>query len=179
MMTMPISPSVVQDLNSPQYAVREKARETLRINFHQTTLETWKELVGSLHLHKGEPASQVIIDCRAHDLPLLVLQDDGTYISQVHFDSSWSLLCSFRDGVLGDFTFSLAPPILKNDPPANFNGVWRIYREDGQRVSDDYYVNGVRAGPLSDGVMPQLPHVTDKVITNVQVEEQSGTKTDK
>jgi hypothetical protein len=188
LMAMPVDPSVLQDLNSPVYAVREKARETLRANFHQTAPEAWKELVDSLHLHKGESVSQVTRDCDANGIPLFLFQEDGTVTSHLHVDEGWALVCDVRGDVLETFSLSQTPsgiannlpPVLRNDPPPHFTGLWRTYREDGQRVSEIYYVSGIRGGPLSDGGMGRVPPLQDRTMTiHVETKIETGTKTSK
>jgi len=170
-LAMPVNPSVLKDLNSPEFAVRDRARETLRASFQATSANRWNELKDSLRLKKGEPAAQVADICRQVGITLNVLENDGTYSSHVRLDSSWMLICSFHDGLLEDFTISMSPPIILNEPPPLYSGLWRTYRENGELVSADYYVRGIKAGPLSDG---GDTHVTEprNAISNVQVHEE-------
>jgi len=160
LMGVPLSNSVAADLNSPIYAVREKARDTLRASFASSDHAKWDALVADLQRHQGDSPSDAASLCQQAGVTLPQFPGEAPpyFIARSRLDSCWMLECRFRDGKLGEAKLVSRAPILRLSPPGNFTGLWRTYRENGDLVDQIYYSKGKAIGPLVDSpVLPAAP----------------------
>jgi hypothetical protein len=150
--TLPVNDQILADLNSPNYAVRDKARDALRASFVPTDRTKWDSLHAMLVQSKGKNSTDIAI----------VLHDKlGAYTDTVRFgrfsiswtqlDDDWALECIFEEDSLVDVRLLLQPQVVNSQPPPGYTGIWRVYRMDGSLASDSYYMHGIRGGPLGDG----------------------------
>jgi hypothetical protein len=154
----PLSDSIMADLESPIYAVREKARDVLRASFVPTDRTKWDGLAAMLKEAKGK-SSREIVAAVSQDfgvqIDLVYLGDVS--LSHTRLDRDWVLDCRFEDDLLVEARLLLQPPEVNPDPPLNYTGVWRVYGEDGSLESEFYYMHGKPSGPMGDDGTSKLP----------------------
>ena len=149
LMGTPLDKSVLPDLNSPIYAVREKARKALHASFVATDRTKWNGLRALLVQGEGKSANEIIAAASEDFGVKIEIEPEG--YSCTRLDRDWVLNCSYSKGTLVDARLKLEPPIVTPNPPADYTGVWRSYREDGSIESETYYMHGKPGGPLNDG----------------------------
>lgn len=149
---LPAGDSVKADLNSPVYAVREKARGALRASFVPTDRTKWNGLEELLARANGKPAKEIAPTVSASFGVQIPLGDIAAPCTWRHrLDRDWVLVCTFDQGILTSARLLLQPPPVNGDPPPNYTGLWRVFLEDGSLKSSSYYIQGKPAGPLGDG----------------------------
>ncbi|HEX4141306.1 MAG TPA: hypothetical protein VHY09_13230 [Candidatus Methylacidiphilales bacterium] len=155
---VPLNDSLKGDLNSPVYAVREKAREALHASFVPTDHTRWNGLRALLAGAKGKPAADVAAAAK-EDFGVVIntLAEDWAYTSHCRLDADWVIECHFDGGVLVDARLLLQPPDINPAPPLGYTGLWRVYRQDGSVDSATYYMHGKPGGPLNDSAMTESP----------------------
>jgi hypothetical protein len=159
-----VSDSVKADLNSPIYAVREKARDALLSAFVPTPRNKWDALVGSMDLQTGGPAADVQQACRAHGIPLQTINTEAPYTTRVRLDRCWVLVCHLWHNELETFYVACEPVAVSSGPPPGFTGLWRIYCENGALLSETNYAHGLATGPLGDGDRTTMELRTERAV---------------
>jgi len=172
LMGLPISDAIKQDLNSPIYAIREKACAQLRSSYVSTVPDRHDELQKSLHLVKGETFEEVAASCQKAAIPFPGQDTRPSFNISYALDPCVTVTWVFSNRILIDFAIVSAPPVIPNTPPTNYTGLWRTYRENGEKVSEIYYSNGRRLGPLSDGGGASIPRIRNENI-EIKVENVS------
>ena len=160
LLAMPVSDSVVRDLNSPDWKVRDGARETLRQSFVPTPKKPWTDLIASMNLKTGESQKDVAEAFQKNGLSLAAMDTKVDYTSRVKLDSCWIISVTFSSRALLHFELLLNPGLLVTSPPTGYTGIWRTYCLNGDKAYEVYYSHGMPCGPLGDGgmsIMPNLP----------------------
>jgi hypothetical protein len=161
--SMPLSDKVLADLNSPIYAVRERARDVLRASFVPSDRKQWDALSEDLQREIGHSSKEVFAVCARDDAALPNFSEDlpqglSTYHLRARLDSSWVLECRFRDDQLQEAKLMVRPDPIKTVPPDSYTGLWLTYRENGDIESQIYYSKGRALGPLTDSpIYPVAP----------------------
>jgi hypothetical protein len=170
---LPATDPDLAQLNSPIYAVREKARDALRASFTPTDRTRWDALTTHLQQQKGATFPTVLAVCAGEgvSLPNFLTDLPPNFIGRYRLDACWMLQCDFRDDGLASVQLLERPRIIPQPPPANYTGLWRTYRENGALASQLYYSKGIRMGPLVDSPIyptransPPAPDTIEPVI---------------
>jgi hypothetical protein len=138
----------VEDLASPEQAVRDQAAEKLRTSYRPEPESKWAALVDGLK--KGQTREEVLRQLA----PYKVTEEGGwgtlgSYSTGYRLDDEFVLECGF---FIGDGE-PLAGHVLTRSirrvpvvPPANYTGKWVIYFANGTKSHELIYKNGNPVG---------------------------------
>jgi hypothetical protein len=141
--------SPVEDLSSPDQAVRDKAAEAIRKTYKPIPESTWSTFVSGFK--KGQQKSEIEETLRTFVFKLSKEdvggdEDNGLGIEPQGYrlDDQWVLKCTYyQDGRL--FKTSLHPSLrrfVEPRPPENFTGTWITYQVNGQKSNQTNYKDG-------------------------------------
>lgn len=150
--------SPIEDLTSPNQAVRDKAAAELRITFKSTPKSKWTPLIAKIANFQSE--DEVTETLRTMNATLEATSGYGEGVVSANasghpyriketgyrLDGSWILRCRFVNDKLAEHKLVLAPKAVALDPPKDFTGRWVTYRIDGQKCTEEDYIRGRRHG---------------------------------
>ncbi len=158
--------SPIDDLASPNQAVRDKAAEVLRATFKSTPESKWAPTIEKIT--KGQSKKEVQELLRPLNATWEVSMGTGQTHSEVYrLDSEWLLSCGFHNtgDTLIDRKLTRSLKHIWVAPPNTYTGVWTAYFVNGQKSHVVNYKNGKYFGEFIsyhwDGSTRSVQHYSE------------------
>jgi hypothetical protein len=157
----------IDDLASPDQAIRDKAAAELRITFKDTPEIKWTPTVDKIK--KGQTKKEILGLLRPFDVKEEGGADSGQSYSQSYrLDDEWILICWFQnDGdVLIDRKLERSLRQVWIAPAKDFSGLWVTYFVNGHKSHQINYRDGQYFGEFiayhSDGSKAYVQNYTSE-----------------
>jgi hypothetical protein len=138
----------LSDLSSPSQEVRTRAAELIRDNhlYKATPRAPWDEMTSTFK--EGDSLQDILKRIQKKGISPLATVDmfPASGVFGFQLDDSWELKCAFKNSQLIEYKIVEEPKQIWVEPPAGYNGFWRVYRIDGSKISPNYYQNGKNLG---------------------------------
>lgn len=137
--------SPVEDLSSPDQAVRDKAAESIRKTYKPIPESKWSTFVSGFK--KDQPLAEVEKTLRTF-VPDVHKEDGDASggIGSVYYplDIEWTMVCAVntRTDSLIEATLQRSVKSAWIKPPHDFTGMWTVYYVNGQKRAQINYKNG-------------------------------------
>jgi hypothetical protein len=135
----------VEDLASPEQAVRDRAAAEIRETYREIPANRWAWIAEEVK--PGMTKEQIRALFLSHGVeyvPQVGVGAGGLHVDAVRLDDAWVFRGSFQNEaealLSGEVTRSLKTLIV--DPPKDYSGVWTLYFTNGQRSSVANYRDG-------------------------------------
>jgi len=157
----------VEDLASPDQAVRDRAATELRTTFKNTPESKWTPVLAKFQ--EGQSRDDVEKATLAIQAIFVSAIGMGEYSEDAYrLDDEWILKCRFVDGKLTRHGLERWPKGPFVMPPENFTGRWVLYYINGQKSGEWDYKNGRKDGECityyCDGSKRCVEHYQDDLL---------------
>ena len=156
--------SPVEDLASPDQAVRDRAAAELRTTFKSTPESKWTPVLAKIQ--EGQSQDDVEKELRAIQAINESAANRNEYSEYVYrLDDEWIFVCRFVDNKLTRRELERWPRSPLLIPPGDFTGRWVLYYINGQKCEECDYKNGRKDGECItyywDGSKHSVEHYQD------------------